>query len=75
MHPLVNLTEMKDSDLETKISDLTNKYFMTSNIEVRSQMIMVLDSYKEELSKRRQASLKKMMENRDKNLDKLINIS
>jgi hypothetical protein len=74
MHPLVgDLSNIKDSELEQKIFDLTKKYFMTSNFEVQSQMSMVLDSYKTELSKRRQAALEKMLS--DKNLDKLIRVS
>lgn len=76
MHPLINdLSHIKDSELESKIGDLTRKYFVTSNTEVRSQIIMILESYKDELSRRRQASLEKMMETRDKSLDKLIKIS
>jgi hypothetical protein len=74
MHPLVgDLSNVKDSELEQKIFDLTKKYFMTSNFEVQSQMSMVLDSYKTELNKRRQAALEKMLS--DKNLDKLIRVS
>jgi hypothetical protein len=76
MHPLVNdLSGLKDAELETKINDLTRKYFMSYNPGVQAQMIAVLDSYKEELDKRRRAEYDKMMNNRDKGLDKLINIS
>ena len=76
MHPLAgNLSDIKDGDLETKIFDLSKKYFMTTNMDVRNQMGMLLETYKEELGKRRQASLEKMMSNRDKKLDNLINIS
>jgi hypothetical protein len=76
MHPLVqDLSELKDSELDSRISDLTKKYFMTSNPGVREQMVAILESYKAESSKRRQAAWEKMMSNRDKSLDKLINIS
>lgn len=76
MHPLVESFDgVKDSEIESKIGDLTKKYFMTSNPGVKSQIANVLDSYNEEMSKRRQAALKKMMDNRDKSLDKLINVS
>ena len=75
MHPLVtSLADIKDADLEAKIGDLTKKYFMTHNVDVRHQMAMLLDSYKEELNARRAAALDKMMNSRDKSLDKLINI-
>jgi hypothetical protein len=74
MHPLVqNLSEVKDSELEAKIGSLTQKYFMTHNPEVRQQMVMVLDSLNEEMSKRRQAALSKIMANKD--LDKLVRVS
>jgi len=76
MHPLLgNLTSLKDNELEQKIFDLSKKYFMTHNPEVQSQMIMVLDGLKEEMSKRRQAQLAALMANRDKTLDKLIKVS
>ena len=76
MHPLAgDLSEIKDSELETKLGDLTRKYFQTQNVEVRNQISMLLDTYKEELGKRRQAAYEKMMSNRDKGLDKLINVN
>ena len=75
MHPLVdNLDHLKEPELENKINELTRKYFQTYNPGVQAQISAVLDSYKEELSKRRQAEYERMMNNRDKGLDKLINI-
>ena len=76
MHPLVdNLHLLKDSELENKINDLTGKYFTARNFELQRQVVMVLDSYKEELSKRKQVEYEKMMNSRNKDLDKLINVS
>ena len=76
MHPLVdNLNLLKDSELENKINELTRKYFTTYNFELQRQVVMILDSYKEELSKRNQAEYEKMMNTRNKDLDKLINVS
>jgi len=76
MHPLVNdFSHLKDSEIENKIGELTRKYFMTHNVEIRSQIVMLLESYKEEAGNRRRVALEKMMENRDKSLDKLINVS
>ena len=76
MHPLIqDFSEYKDSEIESKIGDLTQKYFQTSNVELRSQIVMVLESFKEELGRRRQASLNRMMENRDKSLDKLVKVN
>lgn len=76
MHPLVSdLSNLKDVELENKISDLTRKYFQTYNPGVQAQIVAVLDSYKEELDKRRRLEYEKMMNTRDKGLDKLININ
>jgi len=76
MHPLVtDLSSMKDPELESKINDLTRKYFMTHNPGIQAQIVAVLDSYKEELDKRRRLDYEKMMNTRDKGLDKLINVS
>lgn len=76
MHPLVNdLSSMKDPELESKINELTRKYFMTYNPGIQAQIVAVLDSYKEELDKRKRLDYEKMMNTRDKGLDKLINVS
>jgi hypothetical protein len=76
MHPLVtDLSSIKDAELESKINDLTRKYFMSANGGIQAQIVAVLDSYKEEMDRRRRVEYEKMMNTRDKNLDKLINIS
>lgn len=76
MHPLSgDLATLKDSELESKIHDLTNKYFLSGNLAVKNQIASLLDDYNAELSKRRSEQLKKMMDNRDKSLDKLIKVS
>lgn len=75
MHPLVgDLSSLKDAELESKINELTRKYFSTYNVDVREQMVMILDTYKEELNNRRQREYEKMMNSRNKDLDKLINV-
>jgi hypothetical protein len=76
MHPLVDgLENLKDSELDAKINDLTKKYFMTTNFEVQRQISVVLDSHKEELSKRRAKEWLKMSEKLNKNLDNLIKVN
>jgi hypothetical protein len=76
MHPLVDgLENLKDSELDAKINDLTKKYFMTTNFEVQRQIAVVLDSHKEELSKRRAKEWLKMSEKLNKNLDNLIKVN
>ncbi len=75
MHPLIgDLSSLKDSEVDQKISELTGKYFATSNTELKSQIAMALDTYKLEQGNRQQASYAKMMNNRNKDLDKLINV-
>ena len=76
MHPLAgDLSPLKDSEIETKISQLTSRYFATSNLEVKSQIAMLLETYKNEIGERRTREWEKITESRDKSLDKLINIS
>lgn len=76
MHPLVNdLSSLKTGELETKISDLTKKYFMTNNPGVQEQIASVLDTYKNVLAQRQFEEWEKTVASRDKGLDKLINIS
>jgi hypothetical protein len=76
MHPLIgDLSTLKDSELENKMNDLTRKYFMSQNPDVRTQIAAVIDSYKEELSNRKQAEWQRMMADRNKSLDKLINVN
>jgi hypothetical protein len=75
MHPLVaNLDQLKDSELESKVTDLTKKYFMTANTELKMQIANMLESYKEALHARRAAALERVMQNQDKSLDKLIKV-
>lgn len=76
MHPLINnLSDMKDAEIEAKISDLGKKYFMTHNVGLQQQISIVLETYKEEMANRRRNEWQRMMENREKGLDKLININ
>lgn len=75
MHPLIDdLASLKDSELEGKITELTRKYFSTHNPQLQQQIVMVLESYKEELAKRQREAYEKMMQTRNKDLDKLIKV-
>lgn len=76
MHPLIeNLNELKDSELENKILDLSKKYWQSRNPEVQNQIVMILDMYNEELKNRRAKLWQQQFQNRDKGLDKLINVN
>lgn len=73
IHPHhAELSELTTPQIETKLNELSKKYFMTRNPEVQTQMAMILDGYRQELQKRYR---KEMAENQDKDLDNLINIS
>lgn len=75
MHPLINdLSTLKDSELESRVNDLTRKYFMTYNPEVQQQISAALDTYKLALAERRRIAFEQAMELRHKDLDKLIKI-
>jgi len=76
MHPLVDdLSNLKDVELESKIQDLSKKYWQARNPHLANQIILLLDIYKEELAARRLKSYQAQFQNRDKELDKLINVS
>jgi hypothetical protein len=70
----MDLKEFTDHQLEEKISDLQKKYFMSQNPQVRHQIANFLDFYKEEIVARRAAAQKKL-EEKQNNLDSLINVS
>jgi len=75
-HPLVNdLGSLKDNELESKILDLSKKYWVTRNSDVQYQIKLILDQYNEELRSRRHKLLQQQMENRNQELDKLIKIN
>ncbi len=77
IHPLaVNLSSLKEPELETKIQDLSKKYFMAANnLAVQQQIILLLDMYKSELQTRRQKLWEEQYQKRDTDLDSLINVS
>ena len=76
MHPLVNdLSSLKDNELESKILDLSKKYWISQNSDVQNQIILILNQYNEELRTRRHKLLQQQMENRNQELDKLIKIN
>ena len=73
-HPLSDeLQSLSDNDLYNKLEDLNKKYWMTTNEQNRSQIVMLLDDIKLEQENRKIAE--KKQENENNNLDNLINIS
>lgn len=77
MHPLIgaDLSNLKDTEIELKIQDLSKKYFQATNPSIRDQIVMMLDDYKNELQTRRMKQWEEQYQKRDTDLDSLINVS
>lgn len=74
MHPLAeDYSKLKDSEIESRISDLGKKYWQSNNPSVQSQIAMFLDLYREEL-RNRQAKMWQQHQTKSPELDKLINV-
>ena len=72
-NPLVDsFSELTDSEIENKISELGRKYFQSHNPQVQQQIATILEMYKEEARSRR---AKQFTQNGNNDLDSLINIS
>jgi len=79
-HPLLtDLESLKDSEIESKISELSKKYSISArngNGALCDQIIVVLESYKSEMQRRFREKVKKVeVNNQEKDLDNLININ
>ena len=79
-HPLLpSLTEIKQAELEEKISDLTRKYWIAArsgNSYLCEQMLIVIEAHKTELQNRNQAALKAASDKSgNSGLDDLIKIN
>ena len=75
MHPLINsLAHLNENELQSKIQDLTTKYWRCNNSGLQNQIAMVLETYTEELKHRREETWKKMNKDRNGMFDWLINI-
>ena len=76
-NPLVDdLSILEDSEIESKISELSKKYFQARNPDLQRQISVILEMYKQEIITRREkARLQQQQENGEEGLDNLINIS
>jgi hypothetical protein len=76
LHPLaVDLTTLKDSEVEEKLQELTRKYFAAQRLgkpELLTQIATFVTIYKQELSRR---YLEKTNPELDGDLDQLINVN
>ncbi len=75
---LSNPADLKDNELENKIIELSKKYQIAARTgmnQVIPQILIALNTYREELSKRNQTALQTTLKkNNNGNLDDLINI-
>ena len=76
IHPLAeDFTQLKDSEVEMKLQELSKKYWQTQKPMVKQQIAVFVDIYKTELSMRRAKMVEQQHQKRDKDLDKLIKVS
>jgi hypothetical protein len=76
MHPFASdLSQLKDGELEAKVQELTRKYFMSNNPEVKSQIAVFLDTYKDEMRNRQAKLWQTQQAQLNNGLDKLINVN
>jgi hypothetical protein len=77
-NPLVeDLTHLKDTDLDSKMTDLNKKYSIAmrlGNGSVAMQIAVVLEQLRDEVQRRQIESSKKLLQKQNKDLDDLINV-
>jgi hypothetical protein len=74
---LENLTLLKDTELDAKLTDLNKKYMIalkSGNGALVSQIVSVVDSLRFEMTRRRLEANKILAEKENKDLDGLINV-
>ncbi len=76
INPLIdNISNLKDAEVESKIQDLSKKYWIAKNPDLRMQIANLLEIYKEELSTRRAKAWEQQYQKRNKDLDDLIKVN
>jgi len=74
---LENLSDLKDSEIEARMSDLNKKYNIAlrmGNGTIAQQIAVVIGVVREEILRRQQEASKKLLQRHNKDLDDLINI-
>lgn len=72
---LEDLTQIKDADLESKMSDLNKKYGIAlrmGNGAVAHQIAVVIEAVRDESMRRQHEATKKLLAKQNKDLDGLI---
>lgn len=70
-----DLREVKDQELENKLHELTKKYWIAArggNGGLAQQILVALESYKDEMRRRQVEQQRSLMEKQNKDLDDLI---
>lgn len=73
---LPDLTNLKNEDIDNKITELMQKYFMAARFGqggVCQQISVILETYKAE-QKRRHAAATQKLASQNKDLDQFINV-
>lgn len=74
---LPDLSTLKNDDVDNKITELMQKYFIASRFGqsgVMQQISVILAVYRDEQSRRQQAANKKLIQNQNQDLDDFIKI-
>lgn len=74
---LQDLSTLKNEDVDNKITELMNKYFVASKFGqggVMQQIAVILEAYKFEQAKRHAIASKKLMQNQNQDLGDYIKI-
>jgi hypothetical protein len=74
---LEDLTQIKDADLENKMSDLNRKYNIAlrmGNGAIAQQIAVVIEAVRDEGMRRQHEATKKLLAKQSKDLDGLINV-
>jgi hypothetical protein len=74
---LEDLTQIKDAELENKMSDLNKKYNIAlrmGNGAVAQQIAVVIEAVRDESLRRQHEATKKLLAKQSKDLDGLINV-
>lgn len=74
---LPDLSTLKNEDVDNKITELMQKYFMASRFGqsgVMQQISVILAVYRDEQERRQQAANKKLIQNQNQDLDDFIKI-
>ncbi len=76
INPLAeDISKLKDTELENKIQDLSKKYWIAKNADIKYQISLFIDMYREELKMRQARAWQEQTQKRNKDLDNLIQVN